>query len=305
MVGIVRPILVTSCLSLVLLVSNVSADTIEAFTEPYREVELAAGDSGIIAEMLAKVGDSVNEGQLLVSLDNRVLIATLAVAEQKARSSSSVDMSVAELELRKERLAQVTMLRQRGHATQRELSRAQTDLAVADARVRQAKDELALSQLDCKRVQAQISQREIVSPFSGIVTELHRKIGEPTLVTDPRIVTLAQLDQLRAKFSATPSQVAQLRPNQVVSLKLAETNQQVSGTIERISKTIDAKSGTIELHVVINNADDRLRSGARCLLDVTGDHTGSKATLAAFKAAKSNKLNTETVGAALFGNIAE
>lgn len=290
MAGTSRYIIPLVCFT-VALVPKLSAETIEAFTEPYQEVELAAGDSGIISEVLVKPGDSIKEGQLLVSLDNRVLRATLSVAEKKASVRGAYDAAKAELKLRQERLQQIHLLRQRGHATQRELSRTQTDADVAEARVRQAEDELALAELDCQRIKAQIAQRQIVSPFEGVITELHRKVGEPTLVTEPRIVTLSQLDRLRVKFSATPNQVAKLKEDQTLQLALAATNERIEGKIERISQTIDAKSGTVEVHVVINNDRDQVRSGARCLLELETDHTDESIT--------QNASRTDTVEAGL------
>ena len=38
--------------------------------------------------------------------------------------------------------------------------------------------------------------------------------------------------------------------------------------MDRISALIDAKSGTLEMNVVVHNADEALRSGTRCLLDI-------------------------------------
>lgn len=271
----------TLTLVLLLALSNsLEAGTLEAFTEPFRQVDLAAGDSGIIAEVHVQPGDVVREGEVLVSLDNRVFEATLAVAKQKAASEGSLGIAKAELQLQKERLSQVLQLRGRGHATQRELSRAKTDVAVAEARFRHAEDEQRLSELDCRRIEAQIAQRQVISPFAGVVIDLRRKAGEPTLVTDPSVATLAQLNRLRARFSATPGQVASLRKNQKLNLILAETNERIPATVERIAKTIDAKSGTLELHVIIDNANHLLRSGSRCLLDVE-DGIGSANSLAA------------------------
>ncbi len=259
----------------VALVSNVAAETIEGFAEPYKNVELAFGDAGIIARIDVVEGDHVQKGQPLIALDSTVLKATLAIAKKKASSSSAFDEARAELNLHNERLSQILLLRQRGHATQRELSRSQTDAAVAEARMRRAKDEISLSQLEYKRIEAQISQRRIDSPFAGIVTKIHRSEGEPTLVTDPRIVTLAQLDKLRVKFPATPTQAANLKKDQRVSLELADGGGSVPAIIERLGATVDAKSGTLEVHVVIDNADGAVRSGLRCLLDVDADHSNA------------------------------
>lgn len=244
-------------------------ETIEGFTEPYRTVDISAGEPGIVTSIDVQPGQSVEAGEPLLALDTAVLEATLAVARQKSLSRGSVDAAIAELKLRDERLQQIIQLRQRGHATQRELSRAQTDLDIARARLQLAEEEQLLNELDCKRIEAQIARRQVSSPCRGIIAEVHREIGESLLVTDPRIMTLVQLDRLRTRFAATPEQAAKLRANQRVQVSFANSQQPpIDAVIERISPVVDAKSGTLEVHVIIPNSDNKLRSGSRCYLEM-------------------------------------
>lgn len=81
-------------------------------------------------------------------------------------------------------------------------------------------------------------------------------------------MTLIQLDRLRTRFSATPEQAANLRINQQVTVQLVNEKKEISATVERVSPIVDAKSGTIEVHVVMDNSQQALRSGTRCLLEV-------------------------------------
>jgi multidrug efflux pump subunit AcrA (membrane-fusion protein) len=80
------------------------------------------------------------------------------------------------------------------------------------------------------------------------------------------VATIVQLDQLRARFSASPRDAAALQPGQTVRLFLPETEEQANGVVETISPVMDAESGTVQVVVVINNSEEQLRSGARCLL---------------------------------------
>lgn len=245
-----------------------SAETIEGFTEPYRTVQVSVSEPGIITELAVEPGRTVQKGDRLLALDTSVLEATLTMAKQKAASTGSVDVAKAELQLRDERLTQIRQLRQRGHATHRELSRAQADLEIAKARLKLATEDQALNELDCRRIQAQIDRRRVKSPYTGVIAEVHREVGEALLITEPQIVTLVQLSRLRSRFPANPSQAARLRVNQRVRLLLPDTNEALEGSVERIAPVMDAKSGTIEVQVLIDNADRRWRSGSRCLLEV-------------------------------------
>lgn len=242
------------------------ADTVEGFTEPFRKVDVSAGEPGVITSIDVEPGQIVARGDKLLSLDTSVLEATLAMARQRAGASGAVDAARAELALRQERLEQIKTLRERGHTTHRELSRAQTDVKIAVARLTLMEEELLLNQLDCKRIEAQIARRKIRSPLDAVVAEVHREVGEANLVTEPRIITLVQLKKLRVRFSVTPEQTLQLSEEQVVELSLPDVNKKVPGRIQHIAPVLDAKSGTLEINIVINNENGKLRSGTRCLL---------------------------------------
>ena len=242
------------------------ADTVEGFTEPFRKVDVSAGEPGVITSIDVEPGQVVARGDTLLSLDTSVLEATLAMARQRAGASGAVNAARAELTLRRERLEQIKTLRERGHATQRELSRAATDVKIAVARLKLAEEEALLNQLDCKRIEAQIARRKIRSPLDAVVAEVHREVGEANLVTEPAIITLVQLKKLRVRFPLTPVQITQLSEDQEVALSLPDVNKKVRGRIQRIAPVLDAKSGTLEVNIVINNENGKLRSGTRCLL---------------------------------------
>lgn len=241
-------------------------EVVEGFTEPYRSVDISLGEPGVVTMVNVEPGDTVKAGDILLALDTSVLQATLAVAREKAEVTGNVAAARAEVDLRTERLQQIQLLRERGHATQRELRRADTDLAIAAARLQLAEEERQLNELDCKRIEAQIARRRAQSPYAGLVVEVHREIGESLLVTDPRVVTLVQLDRLRTRFAATPKQASTLKVGQTVQIALEDDDQDASGKVERISPIVDAGSGTVEVLVLIENPNQRVRSGTRCLL---------------------------------------
>jgi RND family efflux transporter MFP subunit len=244
------------------------AGPIEGFTEPFRKIEVAAGTPGIVASMLVEPGQRVRKGDLLATLDTSILEATLALAKLKAQSTGGLDAARAELELQSERVQQIRDLRARRHSTQRELARAETDCELAKARVKLAEEESTLRQLECRRIETQIERHRIGSPIDGVVAEVFIDVGESVVANNDRIVTLVQLDQLRVRFSVTPAQAAHVRVGQAVEIVLPDFKERVRGTVDRISALIDAKSGTLEMNIVIHNAGAVLHSGTRCLLDI-------------------------------------
>ena len=246
-----------------------NAAPVEGFTEPYRQVEVAsAAEVGLVTEFAVKEGDRVQPGQLLASLDTELLVATLKVAQRRATSQGHLKAAVAELELRRTRIGKLRELRQKGHASEAEVERAEADLAVAEANLMNAQEEKELYELECERIESQITRRRIVSPIAGVVTEVHREVGESVALNDPKLLTLVQLSPLRAKFSLTMSQARSLVAGQKTSLNLPEAEAMVESQIEVISPILDARSGTVQVTLVMDNSRGDLRSGMRCVWEV-------------------------------------
>ena len=244
----------------------IAFEKVEGFIEPYREIELAAGEPGVLSEILVDEGGHVAADQLLGQLDTSVLERTLEIAQQRSESLGALRVAEAELELRQKYLAPLSQLRERGNATQREIERAVADVKVAEGRVLMAHDELTLQRLECRRIEAQIKRRQIYSPIDGVVSEVYREVGESFMANDPRVMTIVELNRLRAKFAVEPGQAQRLSVGQQVSLEQNGGKTVDDAIVETISPVMDAKSATVEVTVAIDNADELISSGTRCWL---------------------------------------
>ncbi len=271
------------CLALFLLIApildcGVIAAEVEAFTEPYQEVELAIGESGILDELRVREGERVKESQVVARLDTQVLEASLRIAELRAQSMGALDAAMAELELRKNHRDQLRVLRKKGHASQRELDRAEADFRIANARRKMAEEEILLQKLECQRIQAQIDRRVLRTPIDGVVSEISGDVGESFSGTERYIMKIVKLNKLRAKFSLSPAEASDLNPGDYVNVRLTQPASVVQARIETILPVMDAKSGTLAVMVVVDNEAERLRSGGRCFLQTPEHATSTRFT---------------------------
>ena len=251
-------------------------DSVEGFTEPYRRIDLAAAEPGLIAELGVREGERVTQGQVLGSLDTSVMEATLNVAQARAAFQGGLQAAQAERDLRQQHWQQLRLLHGRGHATQRELDRAETDYHIAVARLKMVEEDLKMQALDCRRIEAQIQRRRFRSPVNGIISNVYREAGEAILANDPRVATVVQLDRLKVKYSVLPQQSQQLQVGQQITLTLPDSGRKTAGEVESVSPVIDAKSGTVEITIVIDNPQEVLPSGARCLWQLPSSPRGKQ-----------------------------
>ena len=241
---------------------------IDGFTEPYRTVEVAAPEMGIITAVKVRVGDHVNKGDVVVTLDDDIhhLLAESALARKDARGR--YDSALAELKLRQTRHAKLKEVVARGHGRSEEVERAKTDIEIAAANVLMVDDDIRLRALEHRRLVQELERRKVRSPLDGIVSQNLREVGEFVAPIDPRVVTIVQLDQLLAKFSLRRSRAEHLEIGDVLPVRFPNLTEAVAGTVEEISPVIDAESGTIRVKLKVENADGKLRSGQRCALEL-------------------------------------
>ncbi|QDT35913.1 efflux RND transporter periplasmic adaptor subunit [Stratiformator vulcanicus] len=244
-------------------IPSADAEELIGFSEPYRTIDVAASQMGIVSKIHAREGDQVSAGDLVGELDHRVLAIASRIAEKTATSRSALHVAEAEANLSRERMDNLRSLHARNAASNEELERAEIEFQIAQARLNGAVESLELKQLEHERVLAEIEQRMIRSPIDGVVIRIHRDEGEFTSANQPDIATVVELNPLVAVFSTTRDLARNLKTDASVEVKF-DDRQKARGIIEYISPVTEARSGTVEVRVRIPNPQLKLRSGERC-----------------------------------------
>ena len=195
----------------------------DGFTEPFRKIEVAASETGTVAQLLVHEGDRVTKGQALATLDNDVLEVSREIAAANVHAKGKLDSAVAERELRKTRLERLEPLRAEGHASQEEIDRARADLAVAEANLQAAREQHQLDELEGKKIEAMIERRTLRSPIDGYVLKIQKDEREFVSVNSASVATVVQLDPLRVVFSLPTAYAAKLSVGGAVDLELPES----------------------------------------------------------------------------------
>ena len=227
-----------------------------------------------VRQVAVQVGDRVQEGQLLVTLDaqdldTKVRGAEAAEAEVLSaipEAESGVAYAKANLDL-----AQSTFQRMQELASKKSISNQEFDEASARLKSAQAAYGMAQgkrTQLDSKRAQVQQEIRgatimrdytRIAAPFSGVVTAKSVESGNLAAPGAP-LLTVEREGAYRLEASVDESRLPFVKAGQTVDVALESLDRRVTAHVSEIVPSVDAASRAyivkIDLPAVPN-----LRSG--------------------------------------------
>jgi RND family efflux transporter MFP subunit len=254
------------CIAFFCLVATADAQ-IDGFTEPFRRIDLSSDESGSIAELLVEEGELVKSGEPIARLDTRVQELQLEIAEHLSKTTSQLVAAEEALNKRQAIADKLTELNQEGHASRSEIIRATMELSIAKAKWLAAKEELVVRAIERRRAAVQLDRRTIRAPFDGVVAKVHSREGEFLSPLRPEVVTLVQIDRLIANFAVPSSQISVFEIGKEFNVQLGD-GRTVLARVHSIGVETDAKSGTVEVKMVIENPMFQMRSGEICTLNI-------------------------------------
>lgn len=219
------------------------ADRIEAVGTAYaREATTIAST---VTERIIRLnftdGEYVRRGQVIAELARGEEAAGLREAQAR----------VTEAQQQLDRLRQ---LQQRGFAT--------------NARVDEQVAAVNSARAQAGAVQAQIGDRVIRAPFSGVVG-LRRISPGATVTAGTEIATISDLSQIKLDFSLPEAFLSAMRIGQAIEAKAAAYPDALfRGQVESIEPTVDPVTRSVTVRAVLPNPDARLKPGMLLTVNV-------------------------------------
>ncbi|WP_103027700.1 efflux RND transporter periplasmic adaptor subunit [Salinibacter altiplanensis] len=196
-------------------------------------VELTAESDGKITAIRFAEGDRVEEGALLVQINDAELRA------EKQRLEHRLSLATDRAERQKRLLAE-------GGVSQEEY----------DATVN--KVEVLRSELDL--VEARIEKTRVRAPFDGVVGL--REVSEGAYVSpQTTIATLQRTDPIKLDFSVSEQYAARVRAGQSVTFRVRGLERRLTGTVYASNTTVNADTRTLQMRARAPNPDGALRPG--------------------------------------------
>ena len=210
---------------------------VNGITEAINDVVLSSSLPGIVGNRPVKEGDTVKAGQTIIELDKK-----LEELEEKRRKYVS--------DLRKVDLERTRSLFEKNSVS---VSRDEMDKKIA---------EHAVAQLEYELAKEQLTRRQLIAPFDGMVTALTLDVGEACQAQQP-LVRLVDTRKCYFVANVEARGGSSLKVGQSVPLEIeaGSGSVQVNGTVFFVSPVVDPASGLMRVKIIFDNPEGKVRPG--------------------------------------------
>lgn len=253
------------------------ADVLGCLIEPDRVADVGSQSTGVIEKLTVERGDVVTAGQVVARLSAQVEKASVSVAEVKARADAETQQAIAASDLAQRKLERTRDLVKRDFVSDQALDQAEAEARVALQRVEQAREAQRVAQKEFHLSNAQLSQREVRSPFAGLVVERYRTEGE-RIEREP-VVRVARIDPLRIEAIVPATQFGTISSGQLATVKTDLPDYAVlSAKVTLVDRVIDPASNSFRVRLSMPNPGNRIPSGVRCRIAFGAADTNGSTT---------------------------
>ncbi|WP_279246607.1 efflux RND transporter periplasmic adaptor subunit [Candidatus Litorirhabdus singularis] len=246
----------------------------DCLIEPNSVVDVSTREDGVIEEILVRRGDVIEKGQVLARLESNVEIVAVSIARARAAMRSGVDSQIARVAYLQAQKNRVDALYETRAIPFHEKDKADTDLILGKAELREAHDNLALAQLEKERAEGILARRTIKSPIDGVVVEILLDAGES--VEENSIMKIADVNPLNVEVILSEDMYGLINVG-----TQGEVTPHIRGGEKRVTsvvvvdKLIDAASNTFGVRLEFDNADLMTPGGVRCDINFLVDASDS------------------------------
>lgn len=214
----------------------------EGVARPFKSVTLSASLREVITTISGEEGDRIKLGQPLVTFE-----------------SAKEQLAVQRLDLM--------------------LEKAKFDAAAAKRLFESnvsSKDDMLAKETEQRRIEAErdiakaeVAERNVVAPISGIIVQRVREPGEAVNEAEP-ILQIIDDDRLLVLFYLETPLLSHLQLGQKAEVTFPELTPALtrSGTLHFIDPAIDPRSGLFRVRILLDNADHAARPGMKATWQV-------------------------------------
>jgi multidrug efflux system membrane fusion protein len=213
---------------------------ISGVTEADKLAILAARSNGVVQELTAEAGDTVERGAVVMLLEGEDVRAAVKTAQDQLAQAA-------------EQLAVGEKLNAKGSLPETQLTARRAAKSAAEGALSQA--------------QAAADRLSLVAPFAGTVDAVNVEEGEWVQQGTP-IATLIALDPIIVKAEVAERDVAHVAVGAKALVRLV-SGVELEGTVKHLARKASDKTRTFALEVDLPNPDGAIPSGMTAELRLT------------------------------------
>jgi len=229
---------------------------------PWEEIVVGNETPGTVDKIFVDLGDKVEEGNLILRLNQQDARANLESAEAlldtniRALERAKAVWTDAELNLKR-----YMNLFTEGVASISQRDAVQTQYNVADAQLKQAEAQVNHAKAQANLARKHLADTEIRSPIAGHIKKKLVSAGEVLRDKTPLFIVVKN-DPLKFQGSVPEFFAPHIRIDQDIVIYIdAFPNESLSGKIIRTSPSIDIQTRTLSIEALIPNPKSSLKSG--------------------------------------------
>jgi RND family efflux transporter MFP subunit len=223
--------------------TSMTAGVLEASgqVEASQSVNISTRVMGYITQMKVKVGDRVNTGQLLFTVNSNDITA------KRAQTDAMIAQAEAAQRAAQKDLDRYTALYKQQSASAKELDQITLQFQSAKANADAAKQMR-------NEVSAQLAYTSVTAPFAGIITQ---KLADAGSMANPGmpVLTLEQSGNLQVTASIPENQIASVKLGDAVNMSIESANKTITGKVIQVNPSSQFTGGQYIVKISVPAAE--------------------------------------------------
>jgi RND family efflux transporter MFP subunit len=266
-----KDIAVKKLLTLIILLTTTPAvwaetdltDSLPCIIESSESVDLGSSVTGIIQDILKERSASVKKGEVIVKLEADVERKTVDLASLRVSDGSELKSAELAREYAEREKSRNFALYQKNLVSKQAVDKAITEAALAKEKLKQARSNKAQAKQELVVASAQLNQRILRSPISGVITDRYLSIGNR--VQNEAILRIEKINPLNVEVVVPADYYNKIVPGDQMKITPSLPGfAEQSATVMITDKVIDAGSNTFRVTLELPNDKELIPAGARC-----------------------------------------
>ncbi|MBX3442072.1 MAG: efflux RND transporter periplasmic adaptor subunit [Planctomyces sp.] len=236
---------------------------------------VAAEREGIVRSIDIAVGDEVAEDEQLLSLKDDLAVATMNVAEARAKADVDIRWSAAFEDASRVEFERYIKLKDQEASFEKEYNRARLELERAKFSREQASLQQQLAELEAQQARTTLEGYRIRAPFAGTVTRVLKRPGESVVNGEP-VAELVNTDRVQVEGYGRVVDLWRIRRGAAVTVQLDAPElasagivvPPCAGKVILVDVVVQPVTETVRIVAEVENVDNLLRDGLKARMSI-------------------------------------